>query len=127
MLARTLEDLPEKVRRDPEFGPAVYLLTAPLIADKIPDGWVNLERRFINWELLIPRAQMWSTGEKMYVALAFNLWSGNTDYAWITPGDLYLNPYRWSRTLTDPSRLLEAIGLSCGLVVPELASLGEAF
>jgi len=119
MLAvRSLEDLPEAVRRDREFGPAVYLLGSPLLADKIPATLVVLDRRFINWERLIPAASMWSTGEKMYLALAFNLWSGNSEYDWITP-DPYLNPYRWSTTLTDYSRFLEALALSGGLVLAE--------
>ena len=114
----TLEDLPEKVRRDREFGPAVYLLGSPLLAEKIPAAWVDLERRSINWERLLSLSEMWSTGEKMYVALAFNLWSGNCSYGWIDP-DLHLNPHRWAATLTDPSRLIEAIGLCCGIVLAE--------
>ncbi len=32
---RSLEGLPEVVRRDREFGPAIYLLGSPLLADKI--------------------------------------------------------------------------------------------
>jgi len=116
----TVEGMPEKVRRDREFAPAVYLLGSPLLADKVPDGWVNLDRRFIDWERLIPASRMWSTGEKMYVALAFNLWSGNSAHDWID-ADHYLNPWRWAATLSDPSRLVEAIGLSCGLVLAEVA------
>jgi hypothetical protein len=118
LTVHSLEDLPEKVRRDREFGPAIYLLGSPLLADKIPDAWVNLDRRFINWERLIPAADMWSTGEKMYLALAFNLWSGSSEYDWIKP-DPYLNPYRWASTLTDYSRFIEALGLSGGLVLQE--------
>jgi len=124
MGALTLEDLPDKVRRDREFGPAVYLLTSPLVADKIPAAWLNLDRRFIDWEHLIPASRMWSTGERMYVALAFNLWSNSTKYDWITPE--WLNPYRWAATLSDPSRLLEALGLSCGLILAEPDFVGEA-
>jgi len=122
MLAvRSLEDLPEKVRRDREFGPAVYLLGSPLLADKIPDSRVKLDRRIVDWEWLIPRARGWSMGEKMYLALAFNLWSGNSEYDWIKP-DPYLNPYRWASTLSDYSRFIEALGLSGGLVLAEASA-----
>jgi hypothetical protein len=116
----TIDDLSTKLRGDRELAPALWLLGSPMLADKIPDAWVNIERRFINWEQLFARSEMWSTGEKMYVALAFNLWSSSTAFGWINP-DLHLNPYRWVSTLTDPSRLLEAIGFSCGLVLLESA------
>lgn len=126
MQALTLEALPEKVRLDREYGPAVYLLASPLLADKIPDAWVHLPHRFIDWEHLIPAARMWSSGEKMHVALAFNLWSGTSKYDWIDP-QLHLNPWKWAATLADPSRLLEAIGLACGLAIPETSDVAELF
>jgi hypothetical protein len=94
-----------EIVRDREFGPACWLLSAPFIASR---AWrfVNVERRQVAWDELLEVSQSWSTTERLFVHLAFNLWNGEGRF----------NPNDWGTTLDRQNfpRLLEALALAGG-------------
>jgi hypothetical protein len=105
--------IPPAVLRDHEFGPAVWLLSAPFVADR---AWryVHLDRHEVDWEDLLRVSRPWSTTERLFVELAFNLWANSTSKQ--VEEMSAFNPYAWGAQLDtwNLRRLLEALAISGG-------------
>lgn len=114
---RLAVEIPRSVLRDREFGPVCWLLSAPFIAKR---AWrcVDVDRRRVNWDELLEVSRPWSPSERLFVALARNLWNGEGRF----------NPYLWSATLDRHNlrRLLEALALAAGRLVIVLDPPEEA-
>ena len=98
---------------DTEFGPALWLLSAPFVA---PRAWpyVNVEHRAADWDGLFRASREWSTNERLFIELAYHLWSGSPTDTEGAPMDLA--PHRWRSQLDSWSfqRVLEALAMSGG-------------
>jgi hypothetical protein len=58
-----------------EFEAAAFVLLAPLIARRTND-LIDVDNDSIDFDTLIDRSGPWSTGEKMLVDVALDLWNG---------------------------------------------------
>ena len=62
--------------RDPEWDATIYLLTTPLIQD-LTAPFISPEERDIEWPQLREAARRWSSGERLLMEAAWDLWSGD--------------------------------------------------
>lgn len=105
--------IPPSKLLDTEFGPVLWLLSAPFVAGR---AWphVNVEQRAVDWDGLFEVSRSWTKTERLFVELAYHLWSGSTTDS---SGDLLdISPHRWRAQLDTWSfqRVLEAVAMSGG-------------
>jgi hypothetical protein len=102
---RVWPEIPAEVLEgDRELGPALWLLSAPGLAERTGPH-VDLRRRRVDWEGL--RGEPWSSGERELVELARALWRGAGE----------VHPGAWGARLDADhlGRVLEAIAMAGGL------------
>ena len=96
--------VPPAVLTDTEFGPVAWLLSCDLVAHV---AWehVDVERRRVDWGPIVS----WpcSSGERLLVELALNLWNGHA---------MKTTPAEWAATLSYRYwvRVMEALAMARG-------------
>lgn len=78
MASRILEDLPDWVYTDPEFGAALYVLGSPPLVGRDATRHFEAMEATISWEALLEEARGWSPAQQWLVELACALSRGGT-------------------------------------------------
>lgn len=111
--ARYEELIPPSKLLDTEFGPVLWLLSAPFVADR---AWehISIEHRAVDWEALLQLTRPWSGTERLFVDLAYHLWSGSTTD--VDGEALDITPHQWRARLDSWSfeRVLQALAMAGG-------------
>lgn len=111
--ARYEELIPPARLLDTEFGPVLWLLSAPFVAGR---AWryLDIEHRMVDWDGLLELSRSWTKTERLFIELAYHLWSGSTTDGAGEPLDI--TPHGWRVQLDSWSfqRVLEALAMSGG-------------